>query len=487
MITYQAIKKNAEIFADKTAIKEEDIIISWKDYKFLVKNVICNINDKFALKSINRVMIISENRWELLILYSVLATFKIPYTGVDYSSTEEQKLHCFHSLNPDLVICSDLFSQDIKNLNNTPLINIDRDFKMFSKSVEQEDVVFEELLNIDKKFEAFAFTSGTSGFPKVVYRNESFSKRRMKKLIELYNFNSDDVFLVTVPFYHVSIAGWLGLFMNLGCTAVLSDFNNVKNIYEKLQSEQITTSLIVPPVLTKLLNYMEDKDKTNYLKFVIVGGKNFPASIKQKAISFLGPVINEYYGSTETGINVLADSNLMIKEPYSSGKVMEGSCLVVLNENNEPLPYGKVGRIAINSYQNAHSYLEHNLNQVTLYGKKYIITADNGYFDEFGNLYVVCRADLMETVVDFNLYKVENLLRLIAGVEDVFICTKKVKNHPIVKVYLASRDQILKQNISDVHSLAKVLVNSNVELDIKIVDKIPYSLSGKVKVKELEE
>lgn len=488
MIAYQTIKKNIELFPNKPAIKDGMKVINWNEYKNLVKNVIWNLNKKLPVSSISKVLIMSENRWELLVLYSALTTLKIPYTGVDYTSTNEQKNHCFKSLKPNLIICSEPFSKDI-NSPETVIINIDKDFEELAKVCNIDEDKINELIAVgaDKKYEAFAFTSGTSGFPKVVYRVKSFADRRMKKLIELYGFCSDDVFLITVPFYHVSISGWLSLFMNLGCTAILSDFNDSKDIYEKMVAENVTSSLMVPPVITKLLNYMEDKEKYKGMKFIIVGGKNFPAYIKKKAISFLGPVIHEYYGSTETGINVLADSNDIMKNPYSSGKTMDGSCLVILDENNCPLPYGKVGRIAISSYQNAQSYLEHELNQVAIYEREYVITADNGYFDEFGNLYVVCRADLMETTVDFNLYKAENLIRLISGVEDVFICTKKGIDEVIIRVYIATHDANIQEKKSDIHELITAVIESKTIIQVKYVDKIPYSLSGKVKSKELEE
>lgn len=488
MIAYQTIKKNMELFPNKPAVKDGKKVISWAEYGKLVKNVICNLNKKIPVSNISKAMIISENRWELLILYSALATLKIPYTGVDYTSTVVQKNHCFKALKPDLVICSESFSKDI-SVDGTVVVNIDKNFEDLSKVTDFEEDKMKELINdlSNKKFEAFAFTSGTSGFPKVVYRTKSFAARRMKKLIELYEFCSDDVFLITVPFYHVSIAGWLSLFMNLGCTAILSDFNEAKDIYEKMVGENVTASLMVPPVITKLLNYMEDKEKYKGMKFIIVGGKNFPAYIKKKAISFLGPVIHEYYGSTETGINVLADSNDIMMNPYSSGKTMDGSCLVILDENNCPLPYGKVGRIAISSYQNAQSYLEHGLNQVVLYDKQYVITADNGYFDEFGNLYVVCRADLMETTVDFNLYKAENLIRLISGVDDVFICTKRSAEGAVIKVYIATHDENIQDKKSDIDELIAAVIDSKTTIEVNYVVKIPYSLSGKVKTKELED
>lgn len=487
MITYQTIKRNMELFPNKPAVKDRKKVINWTEYKNLVKSIIWNLNKKLPVSSISKAMVISENRWELLVLYSALTTLKIPYSGVDYTSTNEQKNHCFKALKPNLIICSEPFSKDIA-ATEASVINIDKDFGGLSKIIDvEEDKINELIAGIgDKKYEAFAFTSGTSGFPKVVYRTKSFAARRMKKLIALYGFCSKDVFLITVPFYHVSIAGWLSLFMNLGCTAILSDFNESKDIYEKMVAENVTTSLMVPPVITKLLNYMEDKEQYKGMKFIIVGGKNFPAYIKKKAISYLGPVIHEYYGSTETGINVLADSNDIMINPYSSGKTMDGSCLVILDENNCPLPYGKVGRIAISSYQNAQSYLEHGLNQVTLYEKEYIITADNGYFDEFGNLYVVCRADLMETAVDFNLYKAENLIRLISGVDDVFICTKKSIEGAIIKVYIATHDENLQDKKSDIDELVAAAIESKITIEVKYVDKIPYSLSGKVKSKELE-
>ena len=122
---------------------------------------------------------------------------------------------------------------------------------------------------------SFGFTSGTTGLPKCIYRDYSFATERMKELTKLYNFNATDVFLVTMPFYHVSVNGWVKLTLNNGGSVVLGDFNNPIDLSSKIKQYDITTMLITPPVL-KSLNFVLNQQGfiNSTVRFIMVGGKN---------------------------------------------------------------------------------------------------------------------------------------------------------------------------------------------------------------------
>ena len=68
---------------------------------------------------------------------------------------------------------------------------------------------------------------------------------------------------------------------------------------------------MVPTMFVRLLRLPDDVRKRydlSSLRFVIHGAAPCPPQVKRAMIEWWGPVINEYYGSTETGIPVWHNS-----------------------------------------------------------------------------------------------------------------------------------------------------------------------------------
>lgn len=100
----------------KAALITDDIVFSWRDYKNVVKN---NVHKLLANKIINedttRAIVISENKWELFILYSCLVTSKIAYSGIDYTMNDTKKIAAISRSNANLVFYSEIINLVIKS------------------------------------------------------------------------------------------------------------------------------------------------------------------------------------------------------------------------------------------------------------------------------------------------------------------------------------------------------------------------------------
>lgn len=326
---------------------------------------------------------------------------------------------------------------------------------------------------------SFSFTSGTTNTPKCIYRTGSFDKRRLPKLTELYQFGDKDKFLVTMPFYHVSVIGWVKLTLVNGGTVVFSDFDSSNDMVSKITSHKITTTLMTPPTLEKVVDRIELSNFYNdSIRFIMVGGKNFPVLLKLRALKIFGNVINEYYGSSETGINTLSNSNDIRKYPESSGRVMDGSTVYIVDDRNNLKNIGEIGRIAIHSYQNATGYLNRDMEKAIINDKLCILTADYGYINSEGYIFIVQRKIFNSEYQSKNLFSLENRLRLVRYVDDVSIFQKEDGEYEVV---LSCKD-ISPLEIKVLDDFVKIIVQpyfSNYSL--RYVENISYSMSGKVK------
>ncbi|WP_024832805.1 class I adenylate-forming enzyme family protein [Ruminiclostridium josui] len=477
MIPLSKLKEISDKYPEKAAIVEGNKVFTYKDLYTLSDNGVRNIVSKYNIHKLKRVVFISENRYEMLVFMSIFSTLKVTFLGLDFTGSIQKKIDCIKSINAEGIVYTKKYADEIRLINkglNLLTICVDKEFIELVKKPEKEQQEF-DTSKISRPFESISFTSGTSGAPKVVYRDKSFDGRRFPYLIDRFGFTSEDIFLVTVPFYHVSAMGWSRLFLNIGATIVLGDINNPVCMALDMVKYKITTSLIVPNILEKITRAFEEKavEGTPNLKFAIVGGKHFPAELKGRSINVFGPIVHEYYGSTETGVNVIADPHDLIAVAGSSGKEMDGSKVIILDDNNVPLPRGIRGHVAISSYQNMVGYLNAKTNKAEIGGTEYIITPDYGWMDDNGYLFLTSRS-----TPDFNIYKLENEIVGVKGIEDSYIF---IDDDGILYCAVTINHE-LNSKLTEV----KNILESNGIKDFKIINTvIPYSMSGKVNLEKL--
>lgn len=487
MLGLKQIEEIAIKQQNKPALITDDFSFGWTDYKLLVEGNLVNLlKNEYLNVNTTRAIVMSENNWKLFILYSCLVTSKIAYSGIDYTMSDEKKIACIKQSGANTVFYSEnnkpsdvmleILSTDVK------FINLD----VIKEETNDDDMNVVELvkkLNHNDDILSFSFTSGTTGLPKCIYRKSSFDKRRLGIFTNKYEITSDDIYLVTMPFYHVSVNGWAKLTLVNGGTVVFGDFGNANDLYYKITNYNITSMLITPPVLQRLIPVLRKNNYENTsVHFIMVGGKNFPTILKEQAIELFGPVLNEYYGSSETGINTLANSEDMKKYPGASGEFMEGSKLIVLDSEENILPADTIGRIAIESFQCADGYIGKKMAETTFDGERYIITSDYGYLNTEGYIFVTQRILFDNNDIQNNLFSFKNRIRTIRDVEDLVIIQDENDHYTInVKINQKSTPMMEKIIIDTIYGILAVSQNS---FSLNVVQNINYSLSGKVKYNE---
>jgi acyl-CoA synthetase (AMP-forming)/AMP-acid ligase II len=412
----------------------------------------------------------------LVPLFSACSTLNVSLTGIDYTASPSQHLHCAEVVDADALVYSATFAAAANRLvqqRPMPAFCLDTDLNALPVDATVP------VPATSGRFESISLTSGTTGLPKAVHRTKSFDARRFADLIERFGFDAGQVFLATIPFYHVSVVGWARLALSLGGKLVIADVEDVADMAAAIHNERVTALLATPVVLGELLSELEQHTKPADLSFIITGGKHFPQDLKRRALAFFGPIVNEYYGTTETGVNAIASSADLLAEPASSGQPLPGNAVAILDDNHCPLPEGKVGRVAIHGYQNMDGYLRGaKANTVTLAGDNYLVTADYGYLQ--GNrIFLLNRTFAQATPLD--LYGLEDRVRQIPGVQDVFSVSL---NKQAVQVFIAPNQQARPQDLGT--RLAALFAKvPGIAVQATYVQRIPYSLSGKVRTSEL--
>ncbi|MFL6825476.1 MAG: acyl-CoA synthetase [Bradyrhizobium sp.] len=271
------------------------------------------------------------------------------------------------------------------------------------------------------------YTSGTTGHPKGVRRHaptpeQIASSERMRGMI--YGLKPGARALLPGPLYH-SAPNSFGLRSGrLGGALVLMPRFEPEEFLRLVEAEKIDTIFMVPTMFIRLMKLPEEvrrKYDISSLRHVIHAAAPCPADVKRAMIQWWGPVIYEFYGSTESGAVTFANSEDALRKPGTVGKIAPGAELRFVGEDGSVLPQGEIGEI-YSRIADAPDFTYHNKpgKRAEIERDGFITSGDVGYIDEDGYVFICDRKRDMVISGGVNIYpaEIEAALHAIAGVHD---------------------------------------------------------------------
>src|SRR6476469_7344622 len=199
----------------------------------------------------------------------------------------------------------------------------------------------------------FLYSSGTTGRPKGV--KVALPKIRVDEPGYSYvtifgglcDFGQDTVYLSPAPVYHAAPLRFGGVVHALGGTLVMMQKFDAENALRAVQEHRVTHTQMVPTMFVRLLK-LPDEVRTSYdtssLRHVIHAAAPCPVEVKRRVIEWLGPIVQEYYASTEANGATFIDSERWLAHPGSVGTALLGVIRIVGDDGRE-LPPGEIGTI----------------------------------------------------------------------------------------------------------------------------------------------
>lgn len=265
------------------------------------------------------------------------------------------------------------------------------------------------------------FTGGTTGRQKAIVRQAgqvALMAIAMNSELEL----PDEVqYLAIGLISHVTGQLIAPALMRGGTVHLHQKFDAVQ-VLETIQRERISVTLMVPTMIYKVLDApLEDFDLGG-LKLVVYAGSVISPDRLMQAIQRIGPVFSQVYAQTEcTPIAILRRGDHDLDDPSSleaCGYPMATAEIAILDDDNQPVPDGRIGEICVRSPSVMQGYLEQPDATDEALSGDWLHTGDIGFANARGRLSIVDRKKDMIVSGGSNVYprEVEDVLTAHAAV-----------------------------------------------------------------------
>src|SRR6516225_11051837 len=262
------------------------------------------------------------------------------------------------------------------------------------------------------------YSSGTTGRPKGIRRElphlpPADAPGMMSALVGFW-MDPDAVYLSPAPLYHTAPSVWSMSIQAGGITTVVMEKFDAEGALDAIQRYRVTHGQFVPAMFVRMLKLPEavrNSYDLSSLKRVMHAAAPCPVQIKQQMMDWWGPIVDEYYASSEAIGSTLISAEDWLAHPGSVGKPMLGGVHILDKVGNE-LPPGEPGEIY---FEGGYSFEYLNDPSKTAASRDkhgWVTVGDVGYLDQEGYLFLTDRRHHMIISGGVNIYpqEAENLL-----------------------------------------------------------------------------
>ncbi len=292
---------------------------------------------------------------------------------------------------------------------------------------------FEKLLDAPEASDAnedgavVIYTSGTTGKPKGAVRK--FNKELLPAVFRFLRetpFRADDVHLAACPLYHTTAFGFINMSQILGATIVLMDEFDPERFLALIEKHRVTTTVLVPTMLHRLLSLGEDVIKrydTRSLRALFCTSAPLPGPDSDRAMELFGDIVFNLYGSTETGIVTLAKPSDLRTSPGTIGRSVAGNDIRLLDDEGREVPDGAIGELFTKNAMLVAGYHEDEAATRGSMRDGYFSVGDLARRDEHGCYHIEGRKRDMIISGGVNVYpaEVEATLEACSEIDEVAV------------------------------------------------------------------
>ena len=341
------------------------------------------------------------------------------------------------------------------------------------------------------------YSSGTTGQPKGVKQPllpisvTEPGDPLVGLLGAVFGITSADVYLSPAPIYHAAPLRWCAAIQAHGGTVVMMEKFSAESTLDAIAEHGVTVLQMVPTMFVRMLQLpasTRSARDTSSVRLAVHAAAPCPPEVKQSMIDWWGPILVEYYGSTEGNGMTFISSSEWLAKPGSVGRSLLGTIHICDDEGVE-LPAGEVGTVYFERDSRPFEY--HKDPEKTAAAQHpahltWTAVGDLGFLDKDGYLYLTDRKAFMVISGGVNIYpqEIENCLTLHPAIHDVAVIGvpdpefgEQVKAVVQLREGRQGSDELASELIAYVRER---LAHYKVPKSVDFIDELPRTPTGKL-------
>jgi len=467
-----------KIFADKIALVDENETLTYKELLSQSKKISIILKEKYHIESGQKVGFICKNHASL-----IKALFAVSQSGADIyllnaemSSSqlnnvlEQIDFHLIiydFELNPIIEGSSYKKGKILSYHDHLPAIN-NLPCQCLHESIKTKRSSAGKLV---------IMTGGTTGSSKAAAHKPSLFNYlnpfvSMITRLKLINYNTA---YIATPIYHGYGIAVLLLFIALGKKVIIQKGFDAQKACNLIREHNVEVITLVPLMLFKMLKH--NPEDLRSLTCIISGGAELSPKLVHETFSKLGDVLYNLYGTSESGLNIIATPQDLRYSANTLGRKIKGVQLKILDEMKNEVKVGEVGQFCIK-------------NRWSMKNKRssWIETGDLSYRDKKGYYFLCGRADDMIVSAGENVYPadVEQVLRKHPQIEDVAVVGISDEGFgQRLKAFVLPAEGSDLTEVELIEWLRPRVARFQMPKEITFVSQMPYTPLGKLDKKKL--
>ena len=411
---------NAASFGDRDCIVTRERRLTYQDFDHLLNQFVHGLL-ALGIERKQRIVLMSPNDWQYLLGFfgairgrfaAVHASYRLKADELEYIVTHSGARAVIFAPECWPVVSAvkrRVGSADIAWIATGP-VDAEEDVLLLERVLLNQPTTFPEGRMRLIGSRNVVYTSGTTGQPKGAVRDfNNLGATDFIQILERLSYRAGERHLVVCPLYHSGAQAFAAIHTAGGSTLVVIPKFDPEQTLRILHEQKIDSVFLVPTMITQILGLPDDV-KQRYrpqLTCLISGAAPFPHPLRQRAVDYFGPVVFDFYGTTENGWLTIVGSEEMLRKPNTVGCPLTGANIQILDDDDRPLPPGEVGRIVATSAMVIDEY--HKDASATHASRRgdAQVSGDLGYLDEDGYLFLSGRSSDMIISGGINIYPAE--------------------------------------------------------------------------------
>ncbi|MFC6716471.1 long-chain-fatty-acid--CoA ligase [Natrialbaceae archaeon GCM10025810] len=243
------------------------------------------------------------------------------------------------------------------------------DWESFDEALEEAGTEFDRPEMSEDEIITINYTSGTTGDPKGVCRTHRTETIHAYLMSIYHEITDDDVYLWTLPMFHVNGWGHIYAVTGMGAKHVCTRGVDAETVVETIREEDVSFLCAAPTVLNQLIDYYESEGHPEMtgardVRVTTAGSAPPEATIRAVEDEF-GWYLKHLYGATETGpLITISDTKRLIDEETRfdvkkrQGMGVLGTDVRVVDEDGEDVPRddSTIGEVVVRGNQVMEKY-----------------------------------------------------------------------------------------------------------------------------------